>query len=49
VLAAAWQVFWSDDAGQMLRKQLVEVRNLAEPLRIWVWERAANWGRAEYR
>ena len=49
VLAAAWQVFWSDEAGQMWREQLVEIRNLAEPPRMWVWERAANWGRAVYR
>jgi len=27
----------------------VEIRNLAEPPLIWVWERAANWGRAVYR
>jgi len=49
VLAAAWQVFWSDAAGQMWREHLVEIRNLAEPPLIWVWERAANWGRAVYR
>jgi hypothetical protein len=28
---------------------MVEVRNREEPLRINVWERAATWGRAEYR
>lgn len=49
VLAAAWQVFWGDASGRVWREQLVEVRNLAEPPRVWVWERAANWGRAEYR
>ena len=49
VLAAVWQVFWGDELGRMRRKQLVEVRNSGEPLRINVWERAATWGRAEYR
>ena len=49
VLAAAWQVFWGDASGRVWREQLVEIRNLAEPPRVWVWERAANWGRAEYR
>ncbi len=49
VLAAVWQVLWGDEAGRMRRKQMVEVRNPAEPLRINVWERAATWGRAEYR
>jgi ferric-dicitrate binding protein FerR (iron transport regulator) len=49
VLATAWQVFWSDESGQMWRKHTVEVRNLAEPARVWVWERAVNWGRAIYR
>jgi hypothetical protein len=49
VLAAVWQVLWGDDAGRMRREQMVEVRNPAEPLRINVWERAATWGRAEYR
>jgi ferric-dicitrate binding protein FerR (iron transport regulator) len=49
VLAAAWQVFWSDESGQMWREHVVEIRNLAEPPRVWVWERAVNWGRAIYR
>lgn len=49
VLAAVWQVLWGDEAGRMRREQMVEVRNPAEPLRINVWERAATWGRAEYR
>jgi hypothetical protein len=49
VLAAVWQVLWGDEAGRMRREQLVEIRNPDEPLRINVWERAATWGRAEYR
>jgi len=49
VLAAVWQVLWGDEAGRMRREQLVEIRNLDEPLRINVWERAATWGQAEYR
>jgi hypothetical protein len=49
VLAAVWQVHWSDEAGRMQRQHMVEVRNPDEPLQIHVWERAATWGRAEYR
>ena len=49
VLAAVWQVLWGDEDGRMRRKQLVEVRNANAPLEINVWERAATWGRAEYR
>ncbi|MEX0668863.1 MAG: hypothetical protein WD060_00190 [Pirellulales bacterium] len=49
VLAAVWQVIWADDAGRVRREQMVEIRNPDEPLQINVWERAATWGRAEYR
>ena len=49
VLAAVWQVLWGDEDGRMRRAQMVEVRNSGEPLQINVWERAATWGRAEYR
>lgn len=48
-LAAAWQVLYSDEGGRLWRTQIVEVRNLDEPQRIYTWERAAIWGRAEYR
>jgi hypothetical protein len=48
VLAAAWQVHWSDASGRLWRNQMVEIRNRREPQRIMVWERAATWGRAEY-
>ena len=49
MLAAVWQILWGDEDGRMRRKQMVEVRNPGEPLEINVWERAATWGRAEYR
>ncbi len=49
VLAVVWQVHWSDATGRMQRQHMVEIRNPDEPLRINVWERAATWGRAEYR
>ena len=48
-LATAWQVFFSDEGGRLWRDQIVELRNRSEPPRIYVWERAATWGRAEYR
>jgi hypothetical protein len=48
-LAVVWQVNWGDEAGRMRRDHMVEVHNPHEPLRINVWERAATWGRAEYR
>jgi hypothetical protein len=48
-LAAVWQVHWSDETGRLWRDQLVEIRNPHEPRRIVVYERAATWGRAEFR
>ena len=48
-LATAWQVHFSDASGLVWRDQLIEVRNRSEPPRIYLWERAATWGRAEYR
>jgi hypothetical protein len=48
-LAVVWQVNWGDEAGRMRRDHMVEIHNPHEPLRINVWERAATWGRAEYR
>jgi hypothetical protein len=48
-LAAAWQVSFSDEGGRLWRDQIVELRNAAEPARIFIWERAATWGRAEYQ
>ena len=49
VLAAVWQVYWSDDIGRLQRQHMVEIRNSIEPREINVWERGATWGRAEYR
>lgn len=49
VLAATWQVHFSDAGGRLWRNQIIEVRNPDEPQRIFTWERAATWGRAEYR
>jgi hypothetical protein len=48
VLAAGWQVHFADASGQIWRRQIVEIRNQAEPYRIRLFERAATWGRAEY-
>jgi hypothetical protein len=48
-LAAAWQVSFSDEDGRLWRDQIVELRNTAELARIFIWERAATWGRAEYQ
>ena len=49
VLAAIWQVHWSDAAGQIWRDQMVEIRNPHELRRILPFERAATWGRAEFQ
>jgi len=48
-LAAAWQVLYSDEGGRLWRTQIIEIRNPDEPPKIFCWERAATWGRAEYR
>ena len=49
VLGASWQVLFSDEGGRIWRTQILDVRNPTEPRRIFTWERAATWGRAEYR
>jgi hypothetical protein len=49
VLGANWQVMFSDEGGRLWRTQILDVRNATEPRRIFTWERAATWGRAEYR
>lgn len=46
VLGTVWQVHWSDATGTVWRDHLVEFRNPSEPDLIFVWERAATWGRA---
>ncbi len=40
-----------DDKGYVLEYAIPwKLLNAADdPPRVWVWERAANWGRAEYR
>jgi hypothetical protein len=48
VLAAAWQAHFADASGRVWRRQIFEVRNLEEPYRIGIWQRAATWGRAEF-
>jgi len=48
-LPVSWQAYWSDESGRLWRDQVVEVRNLAEADRIFVFERAATWGRSEYQ
>lgn len=49
VLAACWNVHWSDPSGRVWLTNLVDIRNSTEPLRIYDFERAATWGRAIYR
>ena len=49
VLATAWQVHFADTTGQIWRRQIIDIRNLDEPYRIGVWQRAATWGRAEFQ
>lgn len=49
VLATTWQVHFSDSGGRLWRNQIIEIRNPDEPQRIFTWERAATWGRADYR
>jgi hypothetical protein len=49
VLAVTWQTMWGDENGLLERDRLYECRNPIELRRIFVWERAATWGRAEYR
>jgi hypothetical protein len=48
-LAVAWQLHFSEETGKLWRDQIVEIRNPAEPAGIWPFERAATWGRAEFR
>ena len=49
VLASSWQVHFADTSGQIWRRQIIDIRNLDEPYRIGVWQRAATWGRAEFQ
>jgi hypothetical protein len=47
-LPLTWTTHWSDESGRVWRGQLNELRNLNEPHRVFSWERAATWGRAEF-
>ena len=47
-LATAWELHLSDDSGRIWRDQIVEIRNLADPREIFLFERATTWGRAEF-
>ena len=48
-LATSWELHLSDESGKLWRDQIIEVRNQTEPARIFLFERAATWGRAEFR
>jgi anti-sigma factor RsiW len=48
-LAVAWELHFSEETGKLWRDQIVEIRNPAEPAGIFLYERAATWGRAEFR
>jgi hypothetical protein len=48
-LAAAWELHFADETGRLWRTQIIEIRNRSEPPGIFLFERAATWGRAEFR
>jgi hypothetical protein len=48
-LAAAWELHFGDETGRLWRTQIIEIRNGNEPPGIYLFERAATWGRAEFR
>jgi hypothetical protein len=48
-LAAAWEIHFSDETGKLWRNQIIEIRNRSEPGGIFLYERAATWGRADFR
>mgnify|MGYP003334364105 FL=1 len=48
-LAVAWDLHLSDETGRLWRDQIIDIRNPAEPRGIFLFERAATWGRAEFR
>jgi len=48
-LAVCWNTHWADPSGRAWLTNLIEMRNPAEPPRIYDFERAATWGRAIYR
>ena len=46
VLAASWNVHWSDDSGRIWQGHLMDILNPQES--DWTFRRAATWGRAIY-
>jgi hypothetical protein len=46
VLAASWNVHWSDESGRIWQGHLVEIANPKET--GWTFARAATWGKAIY-
>ena len=48
-LATSWAIHFSDETGKLWRSQIIEIRNQTEPRGIFLYERAATWGRAEYQ
>jgi hypothetical protein len=48
-LATAWELHFSDETGRLWRNQIIEIRNQKEPPGIFLFERAATWGRADFR
>jgi hypothetical protein len=48
-LATAWELHFGDETGRLWRSQLIEIRNQREPPGIFLFERAATWGRADFR
>lgn len=41
-------VHWSCQAGRIWQNQAVEIRNPAEPIKIFTFERASTWGAAKF-
>lgn len=48
-LATAWELHFGDETGRLWRNQIIEIRNQREPPGIFLFERAATWGRADFR
>jgi hypothetical protein len=48
-LAVAWELHYSEETGKLWRDQIVEIRNPSEPTGVFLYERAATWGRVEFR
>lgn len=48
-LATAWELHFGDETGRLWRNQIIEIRNQREPPGIFLFERAATWGRVDFR